>query len=64
MKALEEFGKALLSLANMLTVLSFINVYLQKDSIDIFVVISFVYGIGFIYFIGYQFIKRSEDEQS
>jgi len=64
MEELKELGKSLYQLANMLIVLSFINVYLQKESLDIFIIISFVYGIGFIYFMGYLFIKRSSNEQS
>jgi len=64
MEELKELGKALYQLANMLIVLSFINIYLQKENIDIIIIISFIYGIGFIYFMGYLFIKRSNSEQS
>ena len=63
MKALEEFGKALLSLANMLTVLSFINVYLQKEEINSYILIAFVYTIIALYSGGYYFIKRSEKDE-
>jgi len=63
MKALEEFGKALLSLANMLTVLSFINVYLQKDEINSYILVAFIYTIIALYSGGYYFIKRSEKDE-
>ena len=63
MKALEEFGKALLSLANMLTVLSFINVYLQKEEINSYILVAFVYTIIALYSGGYYFIKRSEKDE-
>jgi len=59
MKAKEELGKALLNLANMLTVLFLFNTYLQKEQINFWVVMALIYAILSLYWIGFYLIKES-----
>ena len=61
-KAREELGKGLITLANMLLVLFLLNTYLQKENINYWIIFLSVYGIGAIYFIGYNLIKENCDE--
>ena len=58
-KAREELGKGLITLANMLLVLFFLNTYLQKVNINYWVVFGSIYAIGSIYFLGYNLIKEN-----
>jgi hypothetical protein len=60
-EALKETGKNLQALANLLLVLSFVNLYLNNKIDDILVIsIGFV-GIAF-YIIGYKLIKGIDNE--
>jgi hypothetical protein len=59
MKAKEELGKALLNLANMLTVLFLLNTYLQKDQINFWIVMALMYAILSLYWIGFVLIKEN-----
>jgi len=61
-KAKEELGKAMLSLANLLLVLFFVNTYLQKEHINPFLALLIIYGIGSIYWVGFYLIKESANE--
>jgi Ca2+/Na+ antiporter len=59
MKAKEELGKALLNLANMLTVLFLFNTYLQKEQINFWIVMVLIYAIVSLYWIGFYLIKEN-----
>ena len=61
-EAKREFGKALLSLANMILVLFLFNTYLQKNEVSIPFVVLTLYGIGGLYFLGYSLIKENSNE--
>jgi len=61
-EAKKELGKAFLNLANMILVLFLFNTYLQKNDINIPFVFVTLYGIGSVYFIGFQLIKEANDE--
>ena len=59
MKAKVELGKALLNLANMLTVLFLFNTYLQKEQINFWIVMVLIYAIVSLYWIGFYLIKEN-----
>jgi len=60
-EALKETGKNLQSLANLLLVLSFVNLYLNNKIDDYIVLIIGFVGISF-YIIGYYLIKGISHE--
>ena len=59
-KGLEELGKTLLNLANLIMVVFLFNTYLQKDNINFFFVMFAMYGIFSIYYIGYILINKAQ----
>ncbi|NPA11739.1 MAG: hypothetical protein GXO62_05820 [Epsilonproteobacteria bacterium] len=61
-EAKKEFGKALLNLANMFLVLFLFNTYFQKQDIDLFIVMLFIYATLSVYFVGFWLIKEGSDE--
>jgi hypothetical protein len=60
-EALKETGKNLQSLANLLLVLSFVNLYLNEKTSDYIIFIIGFVGIAF-YVIGYYLIKGVSHE--
>ena len=60
--AMEELGKGFINLANLLFVLFLINNYLQKESINYFLVFLFIYGFFVLYWSGYHIIKGATNE--
>jgi len=58
-EALKEIGKGLIAFANLFTVLSIVNIYLQSENINVFMALLSVFTFVALYVAGYKIIKRS-----
>ena len=61
-KGLEEVGKGFINLGNLFLVLFVLNVYMQQDDIDYFVVLHLVYISIAFYIAGYKFTSSDKSD--
>ncbi len=59
-EGLKEIGKGLITLANLVLVLFLFNTYMQKDDFNIVGVISTLYGVVSLYYVGYILVNKGE----
>jgi len=59
-EALKELGKSFMSFANLFTVLSFVNIYLQQVHINILAITITAYIYVSCHIIGYILIRMGE----
>jgi len=61
-EAKKELGKAFLNLANMVLVVYLLGNYLNKNSVNYFILFLIIYGILSLYYIGFYLIKEGSNE--
>jgi hypothetical protein len=61
-KAKEKLGENLMTLANLLLVLFLFNTYMQQVEYSLTVVLLSVYGIINLYALGFNLIKKANEE--
>ena len=60
-EGLKEVGKGLVSLSNLLLVLFLLNTYMQRDDFSLSVVLMSFYVIITLYYYGYYFINKGNE---
>jgi len=61
-EGLKEVGKSLLTLANLVLVVFFLNNYLQRDEHSIVGIILSLYAVGMLYYTGYTTINKGDND--
>ncbi len=61
-EGLKEVGKGFITLANLLFVLFLLNTYIQKSNFNVLIVLSLIYGVMSLYYVGYILVNRGNKE--